>query len=121
MAFALPRFPEPQHSPSALRTAASNIGGGVVVVLQGEADISNRPALYDMLRQVMAEEVGDVIIDLDNLTVVDTAAVCALAMGQHLLDVQGRKLTFRSPPSVAAEVLSMFGLSESIEAETTTP
>jgi anti-anti-sigma factor len=119
MALALLVLAEPrQDSPSVPTTAASNMGGGrVVVVLQGEADVSSRPVLHDMLRQVIAQQVGDVIIDLDEVTVVDSAAVGALAIGHQLLDVQGRKLTFRSPSSVAAEVLGMFGLAESIEAE----
>jgi hypothetical protein len=39
-------------------------------------------------------------------------------MDHRLLDAQGRKLTFRSPSSVAAQVLDVFGLTESIEAET---
>jgi anti-anti-sigma regulatory factor len=63
-------------------------------------------------------EVGDVIIDLDNVTVIDRFAVRALAMGHRLLDAEGRRPTFRCPSSVAAQVLDMFGLTESIEAET---
>src|SRR5580692_8721140 len=106
MALALLLLPEPsQDLPSAPITAGSETGGGrVIVVLQGEADVSSRPVLHDMLRQVITQEVGDVIIDLDEVTVVDTAAVGALAIGHQVLDDQGRKLTFRSPSAVAVEV-----------------
>jgi hypothetical protein len=49
---------------SALMTAAPNMGGGRTVVdLRGEAGVSSRPVLCDMLCQVIAEQVGDVIID----------------------------------------------------------
>jgi anti-anti-sigma regulatory factor len=41
---------------------------------------------------------GDVVIDLTKAEFVDSAIIHFLAVGQHLLDRYGRKLTFRSPP-----------------------
>jgi len=114
----LPRSAEPTRGlRSALLTAAVTMAGArTVVVLRGEADVFNRPVLCDMLCRVIALQVGDVVIDLGQVTFVDTAAVRALAMGHQLLDGQDRRLTFRSPSRLAAQVIAMFGLADLIEA-----
>jgi len=91
-----------------------------VVVLRGEADVVNRPVLCDMLCQQVARQSGDVVIDFGDVTFVDAAAVCVLAMGREILDGQGRKLTFRSLSRLAADVVHRFGLTDLIETDAPT-
>jgi anti-anti-sigma factor len=86
-----------------------------VVTLRGEADVSTRPALADVLSRVIAHGAGDVVIDLAPVTFIDTATVRVLATGQQLLDRTGRALTFRSPSRLAVRVLDLFGLTDQIE------
>jgi anti-anti-sigma factor len=119
----LPPYRQPSRNASfACLTAAATIGSGrLVVVLKGEADVASRAVLCDLLTQVIAQQVGDVIIDMSNLTVVDRSAVRVLAMGHWLLNAQGRKLILRSPSTMAAQILGTFGLDESIEAEKMIP
>jgi anti-anti-sigma factor len=90
-------------------------GKRTVVVLRGEADVSTRPVLCDVLSRVIALGAGDVVIDLAEVEFIDTATVRALAVGQQSLDGQGRKLTFRSPSRLAARMLDLFGLADLIE------
>jgi anti-anti-sigma factor len=86
-----------------------------VVVLAGEADVSTRPALCEVLCAVVALPGGDVVIDMSQSTFIDSATVRALATAYEVLDGQGRKLTFRSPSRLAVRVLDMFGLTDLIE------
>jgi anti-anti-sigma factor len=91
-----------------------------IVVLQGEADFSSAPVLSDVLARGIDSGAADVVIDMSRLEFIDTGAVRVLAAGQQRLDRLGRKLTFRSPSSVAARVMEMFGLTVFIEGETET-
>ena len=86
-----------------------------VVTLCGEADLSTRPALADVLSRVIATGSGDVVVDLAAVTLIDTATGRSFAIGQRLLDRTGRTLTFRSPSRMAVQVLDLFGLTELIE------
>ena len=90
-------------------------GTHTVVTLCGEADVSTRPALADVLSRVIAHGAGDVVIDLAPVTFIDTATVRALAIGQQLLERTGRALTFRSPSRLAVRVLDLFGLTDQME------
>ena len=90
-------------------------GNRSVVVLRGEADLSTRPALSDVLSRVIADRVGDVVIDLAAAEFIDSSTVHALALAQQMLDRQSRKLGVRSPSRLAVRVLEVFGLSDLIE------
>jgi anti-anti-sigma factor len=107
---------------SALTTPVAQAEGTrTAVVLRGESDLSTRRALCDVLCRVVALRSGDVVIDLAEATLIDTATVEALAGAQQLLDRQGRQLTFRSPSRLATSVLDVFGLTDLIEARDGTP
>ena len=101
--------------PAVMTSALYREGARTVIVVRGEADISNRRVLSEVLARVVASEAGDVVIDLAETTFIDTAAGRVLATGHQLLDRDGRKLTFRSPSRLAARVLDLFGLTDSIE------
>ena len=120
---ALLSIPEPTRGlHSTLMTAAMPMGGArTIVVLGGEAEGSSRPVLCDMLCQLVALQVGDVVIDLGQVTVIDLAAVRAVAMGCQLLNGQGRRLTFRSPSTLAARMLDRFGMADLIESSLDAP
>lgn len=100
---------------STLTTTVSAEGTRTLVVLQGEADLSTRPVLSDVLSRVIAMEAGDVVIDLAQANFVGTATVRVFAAARQLLDRRGRRLIFRSPTRLAARVLDLFGLTELIE------
>jgi anti-anti-sigma factor len=100
---------------SALMAVALHVGARTVVVLRGAADRTQRPVLCDMLCRVIALQVGDVVLDLSQVTSIDTAAVRALAMGNQLLDSQGRRLIFRSPSRLVAQVIDSYAMTDLIE------
>lgn len=92
-------------------------GTRCVITLRGETDLSTRRDLCDVLLRVIADWTGDVVVDLTEVTFVDTATVRALVTAQQLLHRQARTLTFRSPPRLAARLLMAFGMTDLIETE----
>jgi anti-anti-sigma factor len=89
-----------------------------VIALLGEADVSTRRDLCDVLCRVIADgTTGDVVIDLAEVTFIDTAIVRVLVIAQQLLHRQNRILTFRSPPRLAIRVLKVFGMTDPVECE----
>ncbi len=90
-------------------------GTRTLVVLRGEADVSTTCVTSDVLAWVVARRTGDVVVDLGELEFIDSATAHVLAEGQQLLGHHGRTMTFRSPSRLAARVLHVFGLTDSIE------
>jgi len=70
-----------------------------------------------MRRVVPGSGAGDLVLDLAELTFIDTATARVLATAQQLLDRQNRGLTLRSPSRLTAQVLHVFGLTDLIEAD----
>jgi anti-anti-sigma factor len=88
-----------------------------VVALRGEADISTRQVLCDVLCRVIADRTGDVVIDLAKATFIDTAIVRVLATAQQLLHRQDRILVVRAPSRLATRMLQLFGLTDLTETD----
>jgi anti-anti-sigma regulatory factor len=104
--------------PVALMTAMVDVEGSrTVVALRGNAAESNSLMLCEVLSRVIAHDDGDVVIDLADATLIDTAPVRILATTHQLLDDQGRRLIFRSTGRTAG-VLHFFGLAGLIDADT---
>ena len=115
----LPPSAEPDRSiqPAPMTATLHMERTRTVVALRGQADISARPVLSDVLSRVIALQVGDVLIDLAETTFIDAAGVRALVTCQELLDRQARRMTLRSPAPVAARIPLLFGLADLVEAE----
>ena len=98
-----------------ITTTVRHEGATTVVVVRGEADSSTTAVLSDALSRLIATPGGEVVIDLYEAELIDTAPVRTFAVAVQLFSDHGRKLTFRSPSRLAARVLDLFGLSQSIE------
>ena len=70
--------------------------------------------MADVLSWVTAWRSGDVVVDLADLTFIDTAAVDVLAECHRLLELDGRRMTFRSPSKLAVRLLRMSALVDQI-------
>jgi len=95
-------------------------GTRTLVVFRGEADISTTCVPSGVVAWVATWRTGDVVVDLGELEFIDSSTVLVLSRGQQLLERQGRTMTFRSPSRLAALVLQVFGLADSIEAHEST-
>jgi anti-anti-sigma factor len=92
-----------------------------VVVLQGDAGITNRAALSDVFSRVITSRAGDVVVDLSELGFIDSGGVRIFAISQEWLDRQGRTLSFRLPSPLATRVLDQWGLAALIESREGAP
>lgn len=87
----------------------------IVIVLRGDADVSARSVLCEVLSRVIGVGAGDVVVDLAEVNFIDTGFARVLATGQQLLARSDRRLTVRSPSRLAFKVLEMFGMTDLIE------
>ena len=85
-------------------------GGTTVVAVCGEADSATLSVVVDALARVVAENDGDVIVDLAQTAFIDTAALRAVLRVREELRGRGRQLTLRSPARVPRRLLAAFGL-----------
>ena len=103
----------------ALDVSVSAEGGVTVIAFRGEADVATLPVVADALARVVANQRGDVIVDLAETEFIDTATLRALLRAREVLDWGGRRLTLRSPSRIADRVLAVFGLSHLVSAQRT--
>ena len=94
-------------------------GGATVIALRGDADVATLPVVADALARVIADQEGDVIVDLAETEFIDTATLRALLRARETLDRGGRQLTLRCPSRIADRVLKVFGLSHLVSAPRT--
>ena len=99
-----------------LDVSVSAEGGVTVIALRGEADVATLSVVADALTRVIADQQGDVIVDLAETEFIDTATLRALLRAREVLEWGGRQLTLRSPSRIADRVLAVFGLSHLVGA-----
>lgn len=101
--------------PTALTASVEADGASAIVRLRGEADVFTLPAIVDVLTRAIAGSEGSVVVDLADVSFIDTATVRALGRAWRFLDDRGRALTVRSPSRVTLRLLGLFGLSRVVE------
>ena len=93
-----------------LTATVADEGAVTVVALRGEADRATLHVVVEALSGVIADRVGDVVVDLAQTEFMDTAALRAVLRVREDLAGAGRQLTLRSPSRSAARLLGVFGL-----------
>ena len=102
-----------------LDVSVSVEGGATVIAIRGEADVATLPVVADALAHFIAEQRGDVIVDLAETEFMGIATLRALLRARDVLDQGGRQLTLRSPSRIADRLLAVFGLSHLVGAQRT--
>jgi anti-sigma B factor antagonist len=85
---------------------------GVVLALFGELDVISAPELAMHLAGLAAEACPRVLIDLSQLTFVDSAGVSVLVKAKHEAEENGRRVTLRRPTEQVRQVFSIVGLAD---------
>jgi anti-anti-sigma factor len=86
--------------------------GAAVVVVRGEFDMCEAPALRACLDDVIASSDGAVVVDLAHVTFIDSTAICALLVARRCLAGQGRELCLRRVTAPVARVFELAGLTD---------
>ncbi len=99
-------------SPSPLRVVVRADGDTVTVALGGEFDINAGRHFSLCTDEVVASGTGSVVIDLADLTFIDSTGVAALVDCHQRLDATGRRLRVINVGVQPAGVFGMAGLTE---------
>jgi len=89
---------------------AEHGGDGTVVWLRGEHDIATMAELSDTLTRAMAQDDGDVVVDLSGVDFMGAATVGVILRTRACLRLRSRSLTLRAPSMRAQRVLDLCGV-----------
>lgn len=99
-----------QQPEAAKSSAAANDGAGTVIRLPTDCRLAAQAALKVQLEEVLHN--GDIVLDVENLERIDTAALQLLVMFRRELEGQGGKLGWRGANDVLNEAASLLGLEQ---------
>lgn len=95
--------------------ARMEYGGHPVVFVYGEIDVLTAPRLHETLHEVIAESPGSLLVDLANVTFIDSTGLGALVVAHRHLEERGGRLRLVSVPPAVAQVLEVTGLMNRFE------
>jgi len=80
------------------------------IVISGELDLATCPQLAGSLDGVVDGPAGDVVVDLSEVTFLDSTALTVLVTFRERLESVGRRLVLDRPSAVVVRVLTISGL-----------
>jgi anti-sigma B factor antagonist/stage II sporulation protein AA (anti-sigma F factor antagonist) len=92
----------------------------VVLLLEGEADIANAPLLERVLIRTI-NLVGDVVVDMEGLTFIDSAGTRALTRAAVHAGTFGARVVVRNPPPIACRIFDILDLGALLTVEVRQP
>jgi anti-sigma B factor antagonist len=78
-----------------------------LIMLSGEADVTNSDQLRDLLDTEVARQPGHVVIDLSGVSFMDSSALHALLRANRALGRSGGVLSLVAPQEAVARVLTL--------------
>lgn len=96
--------------------ARMEYGGHPVVFVYGEIDVLTAPRLHETLQEVIAESPSTLLLDMANVTFIDSTGLGTLVVAHRHLEARGGKLRLVSVPPAVAQVLDVTGLTNRFEA-----
>ncbi len=88
-----------------------------MLALFGELDVVSAPELQHMLDDVLGQPHARVMLDLNELSFVDSAGVSVLIKAKQRAETMGRTLVLRRPTEQLERVFSLVGLADWLEIE----
>ena len=88
-----------------------------LVVVNGELDLVTAPQLEERLRCVIDSTDGDVVVDLANVTFIDSTGLSAMLVAHDRLCHTNRVLAIRRPSVQVVRLLEICGLCNLLEAD----
>jgi anti-anti-sigma factor len=110
------------------RIEASSTDSGTMIKLAGELDSATCGELVERFEQLITASAGEVVLDLDEVTFIDSAGLRAVIVIEHTAGERGVAFTIRTPTGPVADLLQLTGIREHValsprldEAPPTTP
>jgi anti-sigma B factor antagonist len=87
-------------------------GRRTVLVLSGELDLVSAPRLRNAIASLRSEATDEVVVDLSDLTYIDSVGIGLLVASRRRLDAEGRSFSVRNPAPQVLRLLEITGLVE---------
>ncbi|HEY4426592.1 MAG TPA: STAS domain-containing protein [Solirubrobacteraceae bacterium] len=101
-----------QGSPLEIRSERQGETGRVTVV--GEIDIATAPQVQDAVEAMLAERVGELLIDLRDLAFIDSSGLRLLIALNNRATADGWKLSLTRPSDRSMSVFQITGADENL-------
>jgi anti-sigma B factor antagonist len=98
------------NAPEGFSAKVIELDDDSLVVLSGELDMATAPTLIRTLDPLVAHVSRDVVLDLSELTFIDSSGIAALVEAQHRLSENGRELSVHGARRSALRVFEIAGL-----------
>jgi anti-anti-sigma factor len=85
-------------------------GGVDVLVLRGEVDIHTAPRFAKALQRVATQSTGHVVVDMADVSFMDSSGLGEIVRGYHELAAQDRRLAVAASQSATRRLFSMTGV-----------
>jgi len=105
---------EELQSSELLQWAVTSTDEEVSVVLTGEVDLSTRVALADLLRGVIAAKPARVVVDLAQVSFLDSTGIHTLLTAAQAATDVGGTLVVRNPTNIVMRVITICGVGETL-------
>ncbi len=93
--------------------------GTLLVCARGEIDHWTAPALSERMREAAHDEEGPVVVDLCDVTLIDSAGISVLVNASRRLVHQRRRLALVCPPGNLLRLFELTGLVDALEIHST--
>jgi anti-anti-sigma factor len=80
--------------------------------LRGEIEIRSAPVLREQLLQVVNTTTGDLVLDCQEVTFIDSAAIAMLLSIRRVLNTQGRRMRLVRLHGIARHATDTLGLTD---------
>ena len=94
------------------------LNGVADVLLLGELDIDTASELRAVLDPLVENGPGEIVLDCNGLSFIDSSGIAALISAQKRLGSKGRRLVLRSPRPMIVKVLEVTDLIDFLNVET---
>lgn len=102
---------------SQLQVFVSRVGRTTRVVMAGELDDAGAVSLTEQLRQVAADLVGDLVVDIGLLTFIDSTGLSLLVSLDKKVRSSGHALTVADPTPMARRLFEITALDQVLTVE----
>jgi anti-sigma B factor antagonist len=99
--------------------SSTDDAGRAVLAVSGAIDLQTRVQLLDAGRQALSSSPARLVLDLDNVTFIDSTGIGALVELGHDATDGGGGLVLRDPSRRVMRILEISGLVDAWELETT--
>jgi anti-anti-sigma factor len=96
------------------RIETSSTGSGTTIKLAGELDSATCAELIERVEQLIGDDPGEVVLDLDEVTFIDSAGLRAIIVIERKAGERDVAFTIRSPTGPVADLLQLTGIREHV-------